>query len=290
MPENEKFFRNSFHGYNKDDVNSYISSLAEASKREADEAQTRLSRAERETENIKNELEIISRKADELAVEAYSASSSLAEKTEELRKVNAESAALHDKVESLEKALADCEEEKRTLLLDVNANEEKIEKLKSDYEKALSEEREKIYAELYGRIDEIIAAANENAESIIERAVDKSGKIIAEAESRAENIRNSAECEAKQMGENISRDCYDEFRKFASETRAGVDSLIKNIEDKGNEIKTRIGDTSAFAEERKCSDTSAKKDSKKSFDERFEAFFKNTIASFVNRGDTDKKG
>ena len=57
MAENERVFRNAFNGYNKEDVNTYIASLAEDTKNAVDAAQLRAQKAESDLENIAGELE-----------------------------------------------------------------------------------------------------------------------------------------------------------------------------------------------------------------------------------------
>ncbi len=291
MSENEKVFRNAFRGYNKDDVNAYIASITENANKSVEDAQARVSRAEREVENIKAECDIISRKADELAIESYTASSAVSEKDKEIEEANNAISSLKEKIALLEEVLKKSDGEKEALKNDILLKEEEISSLKAEAEKAIAAERDNVYKEVALKIDDIMAATDDNAKKIIEMAVDKSGKIIADAEMKAETIKNSAESEAKELGKNISIDCYDEFRRFADKTREDVDMLIKSIEDKGNEIKSRINavNTSSELFDKKESKENSGKDAKKSVEERMNAFLRNAFASIKNRSDDGKK-
>ena len=53
---NAKVFKDSFRGYKKEDVNSYIASMAEGMKKTVEEAEARVARAERERDEAKAEL------------------------------------------------------------------------------------------------------------------------------------------------------------------------------------------------------------------------------------------
>ncbi len=273
MAENENVFRTAFRGYNKDDVNAYIASLAGSTKNLSEEAQARVARAERETENAKAELENLSRKADELAVEAYAAANALSENEMKLAELEAKNAALEAEKASLaEKAAA-------------------LESALADTGKLAAAEREKVYAELNDKIDEIMLAAKESADAIVARAEERSEKLIADAERAAEDIKTNAENRAQEMEKSISAGCYSDFRRFADSTRAEVDSLLKNIESRGNELQSKMN---KLPEEKSTKETAAaaepvKKDTKKSFDEKIDKFVKNAIASFTKSGDGKKE-
>ena len=81
---NAKVFKDSFRGYNKGDVNTYIASMAEGMKKTLDEAEARVARAERERDEAKTELDIVNKKADELAIDTYSAMQALAAKDDQI--------------------------------------------------------------------------------------------------------------------------------------------------------------------------------------------------------------
>ncbi len=81
---NAKVFKDSFRGYNKDDVNTYIASMAEGMKKTLDEAEARVARAERERDEAKAELETANKKADELAIDTYSAMQVIADKDDQI--------------------------------------------------------------------------------------------------------------------------------------------------------------------------------------------------------------
>ena len=81
---NAKVFKDSFRGYKKEDVNSYIASMAEGMKKTVEEAEARVARAERERDEAKAELEIANKKADELAIDAFSAMQALSDKDDQI--------------------------------------------------------------------------------------------------------------------------------------------------------------------------------------------------------------
>ncbi len=87
MNKNDKqvIFRNSIGGYNKKDVNEYISELNDNCRRREDEADSARQRAERRADDERKSKEEATKRLDELAIEVYSAQNELNQKQPSLK-------------------------------------------------------------------------------------------------------------------------------------------------------------------------------------------------------------
>ena len=88
MTENERIFRDAFRGYNKEDVNAYIASIAESTKASIEAAEERAGKAEKELEGVKAELDGVVKKSAQDKLEAEKTAKDLSDCQGELQKAN----------------------------------------------------------------------------------------------------------------------------------------------------------------------------------------------------------
>ncbi len=191
--QNGVVFRESFRGYQKDDVNRYITQIHEQFARENERTQKELRRlndriAEAEAlrpalEDAKGQVEALNKKltsCNEIASQAQQQKTDMAEQLAQLRAekeaLASENAALHAKMEQMELHSA--------------------ESVKSSAE---NEENAKRYESMSHKIGDIILSAKAEAEEIIEDARQKSDEMLAEADRQAKEKQTNGILRTKQL-------------------------------------------------------------------------------------------
>ncbi|MBO4217793.1 MAG: hypothetical protein J5940_07595, partial [Clostridia bacterium] len=252
-------FRGSLGGYNKKDVNDYITKadreFAEyrsASEEEKARLEAGLKSAEEEAESRKKQFEEAKAECDGQREEIAALSARLAEaegseealEKELIEKRGALSAA-ENELEALkaEKAVSD-----RLL----NEAEAKI----SEMEKAGEEESGEIYEEISSKLNSLLSAANSEAEEIVTGAMNRSDEIIEDAKRRADEIVLKASSQAEGLSEksaenmrkiakDIAAEYCEEVTLFATELRDSFNALLRDISAKGIEMSGKLDYLSA---------------------------------------------
>lgn len=302
--ENEKnaVFRNAFGGYNKNDVNEYLASMAKEFARREDEWDTERGKLERMSQDERTEKEQIAAQRDELACQLYSVQADVQQKTGELERecqitteLKASIAGLSERIHQLECELAKKNEE-------FAAVEEAL-----GVQEAGCEARDDLCDRLSEKVEKIMTAAGNSAEEIVASALSRSDEIIAEAERKAEKIKCDALAQsdeitgkAKDAYKTAAADYYDEVMLFASEIRDSLNRLMLEINTKKADVDNKIEYMRLSSEPKKLKDIPlqgkeiASDDGKGSvtnitnsgaasaMDQKIETFFKNTINAINN--------
>ena len=145
---NAKVFKDSFRGYKKEDVNSYIASMAEGMKKTVEEAEARVARAERERDEAKAELEIANKKADELAIDAFSAMQALSDKDDQIAGLTAYLAEANENASGVEEKIKEAVAEKEAEVKELSEKLAIAEKAYGEARTALFEKERELGAKL----------------------------------------------------------------------------------------------------------------------------------------------
>ena len=208
-------FRESFRGYNKDDVNSYIEQI-----------NLLFSRKEGELRAYIANLEM------SLATDPATAPTPAMPMGNEGDGPSLDE--LKAKIASLEEALARVEEEKKTL---ASLQE------KTSAEKAESDEKSKLYDTMSAQVGNILIVANTNADKILDDAKKEASRLINEAILEAEHIRSEAESEARERLASVqakirrvSDNCLAEYKALLDEADNSFRAMSAAMSDRASTL------------------------------------------------------
>lgn len=272
MAKESAVFKNAVGGYQKKEVNEYIAALASEAARRESLYETEKGKLERALADANAENEQISAMRDELACSLFGAEEMCKEKDAEL-------AELRRQNEELAASLA--------------VETEKAEHLESVLAQKNAEAGGEAFLEgLSDKVEKIMNAAGSSAKEIVEKALRRADEIVAEAKKKAENIRREAAMRSETLTER-TKDTYltaalyyDGVTRFATELRESLDRLIREIDGKKGEVKSKvdwmnISDASA-ALSQEASAEESESDAEKvlsALDGKLEEFFRSTITA-----------
>lgn len=294
MSEKNTIFKSALGGYNKNDVNAYITAVSTEIKAKDELYTTQRNRLEKELELEKDAKKLISDQLDELGFELFSAQSELASATLRETELKNTVMGLSQRVAELEEALA-----KKT-----SEAEKSIDELDKIGEmigiEAVGEvdnvEKSELYDKLSDRIGEIMQKADSNAEQIMTGAMERADEIVENAQNQANEIIAAAEKEAKALRDkykDAAGDYYEEVAVFVSEIREHLEGFMREIGAKSAELEHKIeymqlpgapSEPKTITAECKEKPTPREKTEQKekktsALDEKIENFFKNTMAA-----------
>lgn len=294
MSEKNTIFKSALGGYNKNDVNAYITAVSTEIKAKDELYTTQRNRLEKELELEKDAKKLISDQLDELGFELFSAQSELASATLRETELKNTVMGLSQRVAELEEALAKktSEAEKSIDELDKIGEMIGIEEV-GEVDNA---EKSELYDKLSDRIGEIMQKADSNAEQIMTGAMERADEIVENAQNQANEIIAAAEKEAKALRDkykDAAGDYYEEVAVFVSEIREHLEGFMREIGAKSAELEHKIeymqlpgapSEPKTITAECKEKPTPREKTEQKekktsALDEKIENFFKNTMAA-----------
>ncbi|MFA6947812.1 MAG: hypothetical protein WCQ72_02415 [Eubacteriales bacterium] len=229
-------FRESFRGYNKDDVNSYITAAARsrsesdaAFKRTISEQKERIKSLEAALDTQKKEYDKknaqipddLPQRAARLEVEALQREAVIAAQNESLSQKDEE-------IEMLRAKLAESDDNIR-----VSSGEE--------YDKLA--EKAELYDKMSERMGSLLIRANEQADGIVADAGNRAGDIIAEAQNRANELEAEAINNSRESCRAVISNAANKLFAMANDVcgQANNDESVKSDSseaDKSGEILT----------------------------------------------------
>ena len=297
MSDKNTLFKSALGGYNKSDVNNYITAVSAELKAKEELYSMQKSRLEKELEIEKESKKLVSEQLDELGFELFSAQSELASANLRETELKNSVMGLSERVAELEQALAIKTSEAEQSSEELDKIGEMIGVTSDDDEMDLTQ-KAALYDKLSDRIGEIMLKADSDAEQIMTGAMERSEEIISDAQKQADDILNSAEKEAQRIRDRYKKaagNYYEEVAIFVSEIKEHLESFVREIGTKSNELEHKIEYMQlpgAPAQEKEiraeCKEKSAQEKSKsenrdkKSYsaiDEKIENFFKSTMAA-----------
>ena len=213
-------FRESFRGYNRSDVNSYIEQINQKFNRREEELKKEIDalkngdalKNDSDTQKLQEQIELL--KAENAALLQENGTLRENPYEDEVIALQRENETLREN--PFEKELIALRNENETL---------RSEKLKAD--------------ENSSKIGNILIVASNNAEKIIENARNEAGKIIAEANVKAGTIIYDAEVEKNRIVDefsakisNISRSYLKECTDIIAENSGRLNSISENLKSK----------------------------------------------------------
>lgn len=285
MSEKNTIFKSAIGGYNKNDVNAYITAVSAEIKAKDELYQTQRARLEKELEIEKSAKETLSGKLDELAFELYAAQSEVASAGLRETELKNSVMGLSQRVAELEEALGKAEQ-----------NTAELEKIGELVGIEAGDESEALHDRLSERINEVMQKADSNAEQIMTGAMHRADELVENAQEQANEIISAAEKEAKELRDKYkiaAGDYYEEVAVFVNEIREHLEGFMREIGAKSAELEHKIEymQLTGTPSEQKAIDAECKekpsspeksepKDRKTSaLDEKIEKFFRSTMAA-----------
>ncbi|MBR6051109.1 MAG: hypothetical protein IKP68_07900 [Clostridia bacterium] len=285
MSEKNTIFKSAIGGYNKNDVNAYITAVSAEIKAKDELYRTQRARLEKELEIENKAKETLSGKLDELGFELFTAQSETAAANQRETELKNTVMGLSERVAELEEALGKAEQSAAEL--------EKIGELVGIES---GNESEALHDKLSERISEIMQKADSNAEQIMTGAMQRADELVENAQNQANEIISAAENEAKSLRDkykNAAGDYYEEVAVFVNEIREHLEGFMREIGAKSAELEHKIeymqlpgapSEPKAIDAECKEKPSSPEKSESKekktsTLDDKIEKFFKNTMAA-----------
>ena len=295
MSEKNTIFKSALGGYNKSDVNAYLTAVSAEIKSKDELYQAQRARLEKELEIEKTARKTLSDQLDELGFELFSAQNELASSNQRETELKNTVMGLSQRVAELEEALANKTSEAEQSIVELDKICEMI-GVEGD-----EEEKAALYDKLSDRVGEIMQKADSNAEQIMTGAMERADEIVENAQNQANEIVAAAEKEAKALRDrykDAAGDYYEEVAVFVSEIREHLEGFMREIGAKSAELEHKIdymqlpgapSEPKTITAECKEKPTPREKTEQKkgsALDEKIENFFKNTMAAinaFRNR-------
>ena len=292
MAEKNTIFKSALGGYNKNDVNAYITAVSAEIKSKDELYQTQRARLEKELEIEKAAKKTVSDQLDELGFELFTAQSELSSATLRETELKNTVMGLSQRVAELEEALAEKTSEAELSIEELDKIGEML-GIESDGEQG-DEEKAALYDKLSDRVGEIMQKADSNAEQIMTGAMERADEIVENAQNQASEIISAAEKEAKALRDrykDAAGDYYEEVAVFVSEIREHLEGFMREIGAKSAELEHKIeymqlpgapSEPKTITAECKEKPTPHEKPEQKktsTLDEKIENFFKNTMAA-----------
>lgn len=252
-------FRSSIGGYNKKDVNDYITKADREFSEYKASAEEEKARLEAGIKTAGEEAESSKRLLDEVKAEFEALEDEIASLSMRLEDAENHSAAIEKELEEKKSALLDSESELETvkaekavsdrMLSDANARLAEIKENEENDQNALTEA-------ISDKLNTLLAAANSEAEEIVTGAMNRSDEIIEDAKRRAEEIVQKASVQAEGLSEknaenmrkiakDIASEYCEEVTMFATELRDSFNALLRDISAKGLEMSGKLDYLSA---------------------------------------------
>ena len=285
MSEKNTIFKSALGGYNKNDVNAYITAVSAEIKAKDELYQTQRTRLEKELELEQTAKKTLSDQLDELGFELFAAQSEVASATLRETELKNSVMGLSQRVAELEEALGKAEQ-----------NTVELEKIGELVGIDADDDGEALHDKVSDRISEIMQKADSNAEQIMTGAMQRADEIVENAQNQANEIVAAAEKEAKAIRDrykDAAGDHYEEVAVFVSEIREHLEGFMREIGAKSSELEHKIeymqlpgapSEPKAIDAECKEKPTAPEKPEPKekkpsALDEKIEKFFKSTMAA-----------
>lgn len=206
-------FRESFRGYNKDDVNDYIASAAkqradsDASQRRAmAELKEKIKALESALENCKKDYgEKMSRFPDGIV--------------ERAAKFEAEAAAREAIILAQNETIAKKDEEIERLKLEISKNEDNVSIGDSGEYDKLAEKAE-LYDKMSERMGNLLIRANEQSDGIISDAAKRADAMICDAKLRSDELLNEAAERCAESCRSVMREAAEKLLEMSEAQKA----------------------------------------------------------------------
>ncbi len=206
-------FRESFRGYNKDDVNAYIEQINLKFSRKESELRAQIA----DLENTCQMVSSASQPAEAVMVEEDPRDAEI----EMLRESNA---SFQKEIEALKAQLASCQ-------------------TTNDAEEAENAEKSKLYDSMSAQVGNILIVANSNAEKILSDAKAEAERIRAEATYHAEVARLASEEKMNAMAYDVERrlqevyvKCISRYEAFALDAKARLGQITDTMRERSKEL------------------------------------------------------
>ena len=285
MSEKNTIFKSALGGYNKNDVNAYITAVSAEIKSKDELYLTQRTRFEKELEIENKAKETLSDKLDELGFELFTAQS-------ETAAANRRETELKNTVMGLSERVAELEE----ALSKAGQSAAELKKIGELVGIETGDESEALHDKLSERISEIMQKADSNAEQIMTGAMQRADELVENAQNQANEIISAAENEAKSLRDkykNAAGDYYEEVAVFVNEIREHLEGFMREIGAKSAELEHKIeymqlpgapSEPKAIDAECKEKPSSPEKSESRekktsTLDDKIEKFFKNTMAA-----------
>ena len=288
MSEKNTIFKSALGGYNKSDVNAYLTAVSAEIKAKDELYTTQRARLEKELEIEKTARKTLSDQLDELGFELFAAQNEVSSSNQRETELKNAVMGLSQRVAELEEALAKKTSEAAESIDELDKICEMIGVEADEDEKAV------LYDKLSDRVGEIMQKADSNAEQIMTGAMERADEIVENAQNQANEIVAAAEKEAKALRDrykDAAGDYYEEVAVFVSEIREHLEGFMREIGAKSAELEHKIdymqlpgapSEPKTITAECKEKPTPREKPEQKkgsALDEKIENFFKNTMAA-----------
>jgi len=208
-------FRNSFQGYNKEDVNEYIKKLSKDFAKLEEEYKNTIEKKDAEIKKLNEKAVSEGRKSkgnQTAALEAQIAKLNLT--------IDAQKKEIKDLKEELKKAAsANSHVTTHVTTSDALSDEE------------LSRKIGDIFLNANRSADALIAEAKSEAERITTEALREAETLIADAKAKAEALKAAAEQEVTSKFDNIKRNIYILTQNYLADYEKGIEALRTAMED-----------------------------------------------------------
>lgn len=230
MSEKNTIFKSAIGGYNKNDVNAYITAVSAEIKSKDELYRTQRARLEKELEIEMNAKKTLSDQLDELGFELFTAQNEVTAATQRETELKNSVMGLSQRVAELEEALGKAEQSAVEL--------EKIGELVG-----IEADDGALHDKLSERISEVMQKADANAEQIMTGAMQRADEIVESAQNQANEIVSAAEKEAKDLRDrykDAAGDYYEEVAVFVTEIREHLEGFMREIGEKSAELEHKI--------------------------------------------------
>ncbi|MCL2095623.1 MAG: DivIVA domain-containing protein [Oscillospiraceae bacterium] len=194
--ENLNYFRESFRGFNRDDVAEYIAKLSKDYAQNESGYKEQIAKLQAQVTELNNKAE--NQKPPDISREL-----------EEIRTLKENLDLLNSKNEKLKENLDLSELENSELKEKLRRLEEQLKEAQSQSRSEISGEEE-IYKSVMEKLAQTVYSANKSAEDVIEKAELEASGIIAKAEQEAFGIT----AKANQKRESVDEDCKEKTLKL----------------------------------------------------------------------------
>ena len=252
-------FRGALGGYNKKDVNEYITKADRDFAEYKAAAEEEKAKLEAEAKKAAQELSELKKQLEEAKAECESArdaNASLSSKLEEAESRNGE---LEKEISEKNTAISGSDAVIETLKAEKAVSDRMLDDANARIaEMTAAEEKksEELYESISDKLNTLLDAANGKAEEIVTGAMNRSDEIIEEAKRRADEIVLKASSQAeglneksvenmRQAAKSIAAEYCDEVTQFATELRDSFNALLRDISAKGMEMSGKLDYLSA---------------------------------------------
>jgi len=233
-------FRESFRGYNKDDVNRHLEKLY-----------LRLAQIESEYEravfHLNEQIKALSQSADS----SFDNQKEISRLRAELEAKTVESKGYQSEILLLKNKLCESEELVSELKVEIEGKKDTEKNNQSDNLKDMAK-REELYQKMSYQLGDVLIAANESADKIVEDAKAEAVRIRADALKDADEIKRSVVSKADEMTEilnkrikNMSEIYMSEYSKILAEMQQQFAEINQGLKCKSSEFSTQIASVRA---------------------------------------------